>query len=884
MSGEIVTLETREGKNPGEAVASYGRCIVFLPSGTPVNKTVRVELEEITTKKDGRGRTMYRGKPAPPLYTERWKDLGNGMIGLVTIATDWLFNESEEGVRDERPIQERNGTPFYRRTYTLVWGADLSSSILEEHQIRVTPLEREKVSFRGELAWEKTGEREEAIPIASVQLTKLVVQDRGDWYFHRLDPVYDPAWKVGLSVRYLPAWYQTELESAYPPCPCGRKRRDLQVWDSYPKCETCRHEETCGRCGKDCSGWGDTREGKDPWWIQGRMICGNCLRYEKAEQIIAEKFQMEKRLEVADMAKLLLSVDALPREAGEVILASTLDHLESEWDRDHLVKEWKDFAFYYFTEKCVFGSKFSPAALTVLQFLPQAVGNQLVELVAWLGGYVRVGDCEKKGDFYYDSQVKGKSEVELPSLTEHDFMAEKSLAIRLRGSEAGRLAALGGYQNLVEKLGKDSEQARAVAGILQAKKQDYAAALEKIREREEILSEAESGRILLNFSGHFRWMGDNEQSDLWVIGPDGEEVEPSGTDYRKRYTSEGVKRWEMVGPEMLALRWSRWQVDNRFDESWEVVKLPASGITGIQTIKARELEPHERFRGEGPGFDLSYVGHVTIHVSREEMEDPIRSFKPASGEEETTVWPCEVYGWDPEIVGDDYDPDFNGWCYSSTSPEVTKRRKAIKAAEEEIGQLEWALRDLERSRNETATEVDQAEAAAIERLSSAYGLMPVEDGAAFEVTFITGEQGSRDESNFIAGPFFDEASGTWVKLIADPYTRTQAKTGVRCYARVRAKNSTQLHLFEYQGNNPEGPNGRGGRKVRIYGYFAIPIYGPQDYEEEIAKTRLELATARQKLEEIKAFPIPSGTRKAKPEKPPFYTEGGEEGETSMSAG
>ncbi len=701
---EIVTLETREGKNPGEAVASYERSIVFLSAGPKPGQRVRVTLEEITTKKDSRGRTMYRGKPAPVEYTERWKDLGNDVIGQVAIATDWLFNESEEGVRDERPIATRDGRPTIKSSFKMVWGANAASSVLGEHQVKVTPLEREKVTYKGELEWEKTGEREEILPVVTHQVTKLAVLDRGDWYYHRFDPMYEAAWKAVLSVSYvttyetaqtievtwgdLPAWYQTELGALYPLCSCGRKRRDAQVWDGYPKCETCRHEETCGRCGKVCSGWGTFSEGTWPWWTGGRMVCGDCFRYEKAEQLIAQKLPVERREELAEMAKSLLAVDPLSREAGEVILGSTMDHIASEWDRKRLVREWKGYAFYYFTDQGVFGSKFSPAALTVLQFLPQAVGNQLVELVAWLAGRQKVEDCERYSDFYHLSQVMGRSDLTPPS-AESD-LSKFTLAVRLRGSEADRIAALTGYQALVEKLGADSDQVKTVANILQGNEQDYAAALNAIREIQELFVAQGRGEVLADFGGHFRRMGENSQSDIWVIGPDGEEAEPTETNYRKRYTSEGDRRWELIGPEMLALRWSRGQGGRQFEESWEVVKLPVSGLTEAQTTKARELEPHERFRGDGTGFDLTRAGMVTFSVSRDERENPVRSFRSASGAEESVPWPCEVYGWSFEANPE----EGYHWTRSSSKvrPTPKRHRPVFTAGEDDVSAMELAMK------------------------------------------------------------------------------------------------------------------------------------------------------------------------------------------------
>ena len=154
-----------------------------------------------------------------------------------------------------------------------------------------------------------------------------------------------------------------------------------------------------------------------------------------------------------------------------------------------------------------------------------------------------------------------------------------------------------------------------MAEILQEEKQDYAKALAKIQEAEELLANAERGEVLINFGGHFRHMGDNDQCDVWVIGP-GQEVE-SEVSYRKRYTSEGDKHWPIVRPDELALRWTRSQGGGQFGETWEVVKLPVNRLTEAQREGARRVELHERFSGPGSGFDLSQVGMNACSANRD---------------------------------------------------------------------------------------------------------------------------------------------------------------------------------------------------------------------------------------------------------------------------
>lgn len=93
-------------------------------------------------------------------------------------------------------------------------------------------------------------------------------------------------------------------------------------------------------------------------------------------------------------------------------------------------------------------------------------------------GYQKVEECERNGDYYYRTQVKGESQK--LSLTESN-LSQLHVAIRLRGSEANRLKALEGYKSLAGKLNFEDPKAEEIRQILfKSNEQDYAAALEKI--------------------------------------------------------------------------------------------------------------------------------------------------------------------------------------------------------------------------------------------------------------------------------------------------------------------------------------------------------------------------------------------------------------------
>jgi len=482
----IVTLLAERGRKydeAGECIGTHNRSIIFLPKEVQPDQKVRVELREI--REDSRGRIMYRAVPAPVEYTERWKDNGDGTANLVTNATDWLLKESEVGVAETRKLATREGQPSTQSNLKVVWGQNLATSIIEDAQVCLIPLEEEKVEG-GQLVWKKTGERSESLSVATYSISRLEIDNCCNWYCNRLQTNYDPA--VGVKVvayfcrpdnsweqsqnltatwAEMPKWWQAEQGVYFPVCSCGRQRRDAQVSDGYAKCELCRAEEICYRCGKKSTVKN----------LGGRLVCDSCQPYEDAEQLVALSFSVTERDRIAAEAKKLLTGQAFPQAEGETILRVTADHIFDSWRKNDLLQKWAGFGWYYFCEDGIYGSKLEPAALQVLQFLPQASGNGLVELVAWLTGGSKAGSS----DFYLRTQVNGESGVSLPQITENQLKQVK-VAEFLRGSEADRLAALAGYQALVAKLGEESREAKAVAEILQNEKQDYVAAVAKIRE------------------------------------------------------------------------------------------------------------------------------------------------------------------------------------------------------------------------------------------------------------------------------------------------------------------------------------------------------------------------------------------------------------------
>lgn len=592
------------GECVGTHVAGRRRHVVFLPRGCTPGQTCRVALEVIkdaagNPRKDKAGREMYRGVPAPVEYSDRWKDNGDGTLSRATVSKDWLGREREEGVIETRPVATREDAAnrLDRTTAQVVWGPDLSSSAVEETPIFQIPQQREGVAM-GQLLWKTTGYREERNAPLRYTISKVGPYDCS-WWRERLAPTYRPDAEVIVRVSYtrvdgthghthvstwgtMPVWWQTEQEARYPLCACGRLRREPQS-DGYGECELCRAEEACARCGKQGS----------VAVVAGRLICAACKLYEEQEQLVNQVVTASQRQAFARQAARLLAGNSVPRETGEAVVRSTLSHVHAAWKRDDLVQKHTGYGWYYFCDDGVFASKFSPAALRIVESLPQAAGNSLVELVAWLAGPQRAEHCQGR-DFYWRTQVEGKTVSPRLSAASLQTLA---VCVRLRGSEAARTEALARYRALVEKLGDGNEQVKAVAEILNGDEQDYEAALAKVREAEELLAAAERKDVLVNYGGAFRARGRTGNRDYWVVRPDGSLRDPDALTPFKRSSAEGEKRWRVVAPEELAISWSK--RSSAAPHEFRVDHLPEGECTSEQLATVRRLEEEidETWRG-----------------------------------------------------------------------------------------------------------------------------------------------------------------------------------------------------------------------------------------------------------------------------------------------
>jgi hypothetical protein len=98
----------------------------------------------------------------------------------------------------------------------------------------------------------------------------------------------------------------------------------------------------------------------------------------------------------------------------------------------------------------------------------------------------------------------------------------------------------------------------------------------------------EAGEILTNWGGHFRTMGRTGNAQFWVVRPDGSKRLPDEVEYRKRYASEGEKRWRFVFRDELAISWSKGC--SAAGHEFVVAHLPIGGPTPEQLAFVAALE------------------------------------------------------------------------------------------------------------------------------------------------------------------------------------------------------------------------------------------------------------------------------------------------------
>ncbi|HEY4493818.1 MAG TPA: hypothetical protein VJB95_00055 [Candidatus Paceibacterota bacterium] len=161
---------------------------------------------------------------------------------------------------------------------------------------------------------------------------------------------------------------------------------------------------------------------------------------------------------------------------------------------------------------------------------------------------------------------------------------------------------------LTDEVRKAMEYGYDMSGLAPRLSEAWAQA-EKLRELQD------AGEILVNWGGYFRVMGRTGNAQYWVIRPNGQERLFDEVEYRKRYTSEGSKHWRLVGPDELAISWSK--ANTAASHRFAIDHRPVSDCTEaqLQTVNRIEREIEASWEGAvgmsgttspsiGKGWDL----------------------------------------------------------------------------------------------------------------------------------------------------------------------------------------------------------------------------------------------------------------------------------------
>jgi hypothetical protein len=671
--GKVVALQVEEGQTDSatgrkkDPIASYSPArrehyLVFLPTDAPVGKTVRIRLVDIG-KTDRRGSSLYRGIPEVE-YTNRWKDNGDGTATLVTIESDWLFEESEVGEVETRALltEENLSMAETESNFSVNWGVDLDSTKVIDIQKTTIPIQTEVVSVDGVKSWSTVSHRVEISAPEIFTVTDfgfrtipwdqaVVTIPPGSKFWVYLSFQNDNPGKktqlFELEWDTAPIWIKSIWEQGHPVCSCGRSRLKPiadALFDGYGKCELCRVEENCVRCGK---------KGKIEN-LAGRLVCNFCNPYESAEQLVRRHVAEAHKLAVASEASKLLLGKAVERDLAEAIFKASLDHITEERTKDRLLQNWlyKETnsckrQYWYFCEDGVYGSLYSPAALLLLSYLPQAQGNGLVDLAYWLA---------TEGVYYMNVHVENR-QAGLPSVDESTFskLVEKLsqgqpvLATWLRGRDSDREAATKLFATLKVRFG-DKPEIEEAEKLLQADEQRYDKALQALQNAEWRLTErAEAvarGDVWPDV-GVFISTESRTDTSSWVILPDGSVMEPleekSGGGRKSRVHAHF---YGDLPNTYLVLKHEHDNYGYRLNERWEVCYLPKV-LTQEQRSAVREIETESRryFDGSETGWQLSQVGsHCVQTLYTRDLDEEDRT----AYELMTASFPILVSDWDIE--------------------------------------------------------------------------------------------------------------------------------------------------------------------------------------------------------------------------------------------
>jgi hypothetical protein len=471
----------------------------------------------------------------------------------------------------------------------------------------------------------------------------------------------------------------------------------------------------------------------------------------------------------------------------------------------------------------------------LLERLPEAKGNGLVDLAYWLA---------TEGVYYMNIHVENR-QTGLPSVDNNTFskLAEKLethqpvLAAWLRGPETERKAVADLLQSLKSQFGDRLEISEAGA-MLQAVEQNYGKALSLLQKAEQCLAsrqqKIESGEILPDYSINLSNSRSRNHEDGWAIGSNGEFL-PNGGD------SDAAKFGDLPF-DSIVLSHAHNNYGYRITEEWTVHYLPPQ-ITEAQLLTIRELENSTRhyFCGMETGWQLKTTG---THCVQTLYSRDLNSEEREGYNTMTASLPILVSDWD---IRTEEGGTIELWPYKRSTPQ----QKAIREKAAEVQELEDLLEALETESNQFFEAHIEAENDWLEREEADQGTAAIEDGTVFLVPAFRLEK-FQDRESLEYGPFYDLKSGQQLKLILDIYSSVSSKItpeSKNVLVKVRRRSNEQLHLFEGFLRPASG-----GRKQPTRGYFVIPILAPESFEAEHSEVEQKLKTAKRELEDLKAAP------------------------------
>lgn len=872
LTETLVAKEGRSYATDGKCIATYQRyCLVFLPSGVKPDQNVRVVM--IETGRDRNNNPIYQASSDRPVYENKWVDNGDGTASLITFEINWKFEEEGTNLVETRNLGTEEMLYTTKVVRSVKLRPTLVDSYIEETQVEIYHTKSEVVKD-GKIVWEKTSERENPITPTRLAIEKVEV-GHGDWRNHKLEVNPDPSLSVGLNAYYssgnstnlnttwveLQQWVKDSLVTDYPICVCGRARYDVSVSDGYGKCEICRTEETCDRCG----------EQKRVAVLEGRLICDACKVYEEQEQLIHQYLTADQLVAIAREATDLLVVDPIEVElAGKVI--------------ENIQTSEKGYRWYYFTDAGVYATKLDKASLAFLQHLVVVSGDSLVDMVSWFVEGIRpASDYDLRWDFYLRTQVEGELGVN-PKVTEDLLKKIVSklesgnpvLSDHLRGSkqDKDRLeewleANTNEYRSYWDSYGRKEALVEAAQKAVNSIK-GYKTVLGQIAEYEEWVTarqkQQEDGEIWMDVEVRISdRSGCNDQS--WCISTTGEVIAPALERRDGIKTRVDAHVYGDIPVTHLVVSYGHDAYGYKKSEYWGVVRLPAE-VTPAQKAALEEIEysnTNQYFKGPGTGWDLSREGTVSYSTTYS-RSDHLTGQERVAWEKMISQLPVDVTKYETRFVQSDN--EFSSGYTEVGSYEIRDPRvKELGGLQSRLAASQSQLQGLKMAKEEQLEEYTQAEQGALERMTANWAAAPVEEGSVFEVTFILKKDSYRGEQ-LVVPSFYDEGADEWITLIADPYSSAQPVVGETYLVRVRPKNSQQVWLFKHQINNPEGRKGRGGARVLLCGYFAKLVLGPQDYDREIIELEEQIQNFEVEISAVEADIHQNPPVPVKPKKDP----------------